>query len=180
MKIAIIGTHSTGKTTLCKLLHAKLTLQQKEAYLMPEYVRMCPFPINEGTTLEAQQWILNQQMMQEGMYHTNDDKIIICDRATIDNFAYMHTAFADSEHDIAPHEADAVRFMQTYDYVFKTHRLPIAAKADGIRTTNEAFRETIDTNLQKLLQKHSIATVPLQKTIDYDIHLKDILALISA
>jgi len=51
--------------------------------------RLCPLPINEETTMDAQKWILLNQIAQENTIdHTG--KVLITDRSTIDNFAYMY------------------------------------------------------------------------------------------
>lgn len=180
MKIAIIGTHSTGKTTLCKLLLAELHLRGLEAYLLPEFARLCPHPINEATTLEAQEWIQNEQMKQEGMYCINNRRFVICDRATIDNFAYMQQAAARDGVDVSAAEQRAVWHTSTYDVVFKTRKLDLAAKADGVRTTDGAFRDAIDARIHDLLDKHQVPHHMLLESLDYKAQVELMLKKIEA
>ena len=63
--IPIVGTHCSGKTTLAE----KLTnLAQKKGYnamFISEVARDCPFPMHEGQTEEATQWILEEQKKSE-------------------------------------------------------------------------------------------------------------------
>ncbi len=169
MKIAIIGTHSTGKTTLIESLAQHFSVQGKEVFILPEYARLCPFPINEETTLEAQKWILLSQITEENKIdHTNN--ILLTDRATIDNFAYMYRIGKSDA--IENFERCAVAHMRTYDFVFKTQKLNLDAKEDGLRTTDFEFRDMIDRLITHLLKKHNISYSLLPETIDYDSHVE--------
>lgn len=169
MKIAIIGTHSTGKTTLLESLAQHFSTQGKEVFILPEYARLCPFPINEETTLEAQKWILLSQITEENKI-LHEDKVLLTDRATIDNFAYMYRIGKSDA--IENFERCAVAHMRTYDFVFKTQKLNLDAKEDGIRTTDLEFRDMIDRLITHLLKKHTIAYSLLPETIDYASHVE--------
>lgn len=172
MKIAIIGAHSTGKTTLLRNLNNRLTSDGFRTIVLPEYARLCPFPIDEDTTFDAQQWIQEQQITEESaINHTN--QILLCDRATIDNFAYFYRAakLREKLHEISRWETLAAEHMATYDIVFKTTKLHIAPEDDGKRSTNEEFRNEIDILIHELLRKHAINYIPLPQTINYDTHL---------
>ncbi len=169
MKIAIIGTHSTGKTTILENLSSHFKELGKEVIILPEYARLCPFPINENTTIEAQKWILLSQITEENKID-HRDKILLSDRGTIDNFAYMYRiGHTDA---IENFERCAVAHMRTYDFVFKTQKLSLAAKEDGIRTTDLEFRDMIDRLITHLLLKHDIKYLNLPQTIDYESHVE--------
>ncbi len=169
MKIAIVGSHSTGKTTLIERLADHFKELGKEVIILPEYARLCPFPINENTTLEAQKWILLSQITEENKID-HKDTVLLSDRATIDNFAYMYRIVGNSDA-IENFERCAVAHMRTYDFVFKTQKLSLAAKEDGIRTTDLEFRDMIDRLITHLLMKHGIKYSNLPATIDYDTHV---------
>lgn len=172
MKIAIIGAHSTGKTTLVNKLKEKLDSLGKKVIIVQELVRYCPFPINEETTIDAQKWIMQNQITKE-LEVDHSDKILITDRATIDNFAYLHRV-ADEETS-RNYEQIAFDHSITYDLIFKTQKLNITAVEDGLRTTDEEFRTLIDNIINHFLEKHQVQFIPLQATIDYDVHVEDIL-----
>lgn len=169
MKVAIIGTHSTGKTTLLENLSDHFKSLGKEVIILPEFARLCPFPINENTTLEAQKWILLSQITEENKID-HKDKILLSDRGTIDNFAYMYR-IGESD-TIENFERCSVAHMRTYDFVFKTQKLSLAAKEDGIRTTDLEFRDMIDRLITHLLAKHEIRYSNLPETIDYESHVE--------
>ncbi|MBU0596764.1 ATP-binding protein [Patescibacteria group bacterium] len=172
MKIALIGTHSTGKTTIIKNLAQELNAIGKKTLLVPELARFCPMPINEEAPLEAQIWIQeNQRQKEDELYEA--DSILLCDRSTLDNFAYMQRVANNA--DIHQFENLAVSHMNSYTLVFKTQKLDLAAKADGVRSVDESFRDEIDLKISNLLNKHRIYYYPLPPTIDYKVHVDFIL-----
>ncbi len=171
MKIAIIGTNSTGKTTIIKFLKEKLLDDGFNVQVLPEVVRDCPYPINENTTFQAQKWILEKQIeMENSLNDTN--KIIICDRSTLDNFAYFERAVQDR--DISYWRQKAVEYAFSYDLIFKTQKLPLRAKDDGFRSTNEEFRTEMDNRIKKIFNQHHVKYIDLKETYDYLIHVKTI------
>jgi nicotinamide riboside kinase len=172
MKVAIIGAHSTGKTTLLHHLSRHLTELGHTTSILPEYARLCPFPINVEATIDTQLWIQEQQINQESAID-HSDNFLLCDRATIDNFAYLLRIARQknlSEHILAWEER-AARHMSTYDVIFKTTKLPIDAVRDGKRSTDEGFRNDIDILIHELLRKHKIPYIPLPQTANYATHL---------
>lgn len=65
LKVAFVGTHGVGKTTLCFDLAAQLKRLDLGVDIVKEVARRCPLPINEETTLDAQAWILHTQIAEE-------------------------------------------------------------------------------------------------------------------
>ena len=65
LKVAFIGSHGVGKTTLCYGLAARLKRRDVALEIVHEVARRCPLPINSVTTAEAQRWILHTQIAEE-------------------------------------------------------------------------------------------------------------------
>ncbi|HEY6552566.1 MAG TPA: hypothetical protein VI669_04385, partial [Vicinamibacteria bacterium] len=65
MKVAFIGTHCVGKTTLCYDLAAILKRRDVSVDMVKEVARSSPLPVNQKTSLEAQTWILTTQIAEE-------------------------------------------------------------------------------------------------------------------
>src|SRR6478672_6678337 len=88
LKLAFVGTHGVGKTTLCYDLAAQLKRLDLGVEIVKEVARRCPLSINENTTLDAQAWILHTQIAEEleaaALYEA-----VICDRSVLDNYAYL-------------------------------------------------------------------------------------------
>jgi thymidylate kinase len=148
MKVAFIGTHGVGKTTLCYDLAAALKKRDLTVELVREVARECPLPINRETTLKAQSWILHTQIAWELQAEAKAD-VVFCDRAVLDNYCYMRRAFTG-----APSEAvleSLVRsWTTTYDALFK---VPIVGdpRFDGVRDTDLAFQREIDDSIEQTL-----------------------------
>ncbi len=158
MKVAFIGTHGVGKTTLCYDLAAALKKRDVTVELVREVARECPLPINQETTLKAQSWILHTQIAWELQAEAKAE-VVFSDRAVLDNFCYMKRAFTG-----APEEAvleDLVRaWTGTYDALF---RVPIVGdpRFDGVRDTDLAFQHEIDRSIQYTLESWSVRHVAL-------------------
>ena len=87
-KIAFIGSHGVGKTTLCYGLAARLKTLDISLDVVNEVARRCPLPINRETTFAAQAWILHTQIAEEVVAASRYD-LVICDRSVLDNFVYL-------------------------------------------------------------------------------------------
>ena len=79
MKIALIGSHGVGKTTLCFELAARLKRRNIDVEIVREVARRCPLPINLDTTVGAQEWILHSQIALEIEAAARHD-VVLCDR----------------------------------------------------------------------------------------------------
>ncbi len=88
MKLALIGTHGVGKTTLCFELAARLKRRSLDVEIVREVARRCPLPINQQTTVRAQEWILLTQMALE-IEASAAHEIVLCDRSVLDNYCYL-------------------------------------------------------------------------------------------
>jgi thymidylate kinase len=151
MKLAFIGTHGVGKTTLCYDLASVLKRQGINVDMVKEVARLSPLPINRKTSLEAQTWILATQMAEEIRSASQHD-VVICDRSVLDNYAYM--MFACGRQKAIERFVDY--WMRTYDVLFK---VPISglATADGVRDTDEFFMRNIDQLVDTLLTEKKVA-----------------------
>jgi len=150
MKVAFIGTHGVGKTTLCFDLAGVLKRGGVSVDMVKEVARLSPLPINRKTSLDAQTWILMTQVAEEIRSRAYND-VVVCDRSAVDNYAYMVLACGRQR----PFERFVAHWMKSYDLLFK---VPIsgAASADGIRDTDEFFMRSIDTLVDKLLAEMKV------------------------
>jgi nicotinamide riboside kinase len=145
MKIAFIGTHGVGKTTLCFDLAALLKRHDVHVDIVKEVARLSPLPINQKTSLEAQTWILMTQVAEE-IRSAAHHRVVVCDRSVLDNYAYMLFACGRQK----PIERFVDHWMKTYDLLFKVP-LSGAVSADGVRDTDEFFMRSIDQLVDTLL-----------------------------
>jgi nicotinamide riboside kinase len=155
LKVAFIGTHGVGKTTLCYDLAAALKRQGVHVDMVKEVARLSPLPINRQTSMDAQTWILATQIAEE-IRSAAHHQVVVCDRSVLDNYAYM--ALACGRQPVF--ERLAVHWMKSYELLFK---VPIAGppSPDGIRDTDELFMRAIDQLVDQLLAEKSIPFHPL-------------------
>jgi nicotinamide riboside kinase len=150
MKIAFMGSHGVGKTTLCFELAANLKRLDLSVDLVKEVARRCPLPINRDTTRDAQQWILHTQIAEEIALEPAYD-IIVCDRAVLDNYAYLVNATGRQ----APLEELVRTWMATYRLLVK---VPVVAPPsyDGTRDVSQGFQTAIDRIIDQLLAAYRL------------------------
>jgi nicotinamide riboside kinase len=149
-KIAFIGTHGVGKTTLCYDVGAALKKKGLHVDLVKEVARLSPLPINRKTSLDAQLWILTTQIAEE-IRSASQHEVVICDRSVLDNYAYL--IFAEGRQRWL--EPFVNRWLRTYDLLFK---VPVSGDptADGVRDTDSFFMMQIDRLVDQLVDERSL------------------------
>ncbi len=158
MKIAFIGTHGVGKTTLCFDLAARLKRLDISVDVVKEVARGCPLPINRDTTSAAQEWILHTQIAKEIELAAHYDAIV-CDRAVVDNYAYLVHAVG-RRRELEP----LIRaWMASYTLLVK---VPVIAAPsfDGTRDTSVEFQLAIDRLIDELLDEFQLPRLALPAT----------------
>ena len=155
LKLAFIGSHGVGKTTLCYGLAARLKARDVAVEVVHEVARRCPLPINEETSLAAQSWILHSQIAEELVAQARYP-VVICDRSVLDNYVYLLLAAGRQE----GLEALIDLWMASYQLLVA---VPIveAPNPDGIRSASPSFQRAVEERLQQELRKRSLATLHL-------------------
>ncbi len=158
MKVAFIGTHGVGKTTLCYELAAALKKRDVTVELVREVARECPLPINRETTLPAQAWILHSQIAWE-LAASSRAQVVLCDRAALDNFCYLKRAGDGSAWEQSLAEL-ARRWTPTDAVLVK---VPIVQRPtfDGVRDTALAFQHEIEDLIGETLAAWSVPHLAL-------------------
>ncbi len=150
LKVAFVGTHGVGKTTLCFDLAAQLKRLDLGVDIVKEVARRCPLPINEDTTLAAQAWILHTQVAEE-IAASATYEVVICDRSVLDNYAYLVARVG-----VRPElEALVQDWVQGYDALFKVPVLD-APRFDGTRAVSPSFQHEIDRIIDDLIARFAV------------------------
>ena len=148
-KIAFVGSHGIRKTSALLAFAAVVQRAGRSVELGREVVRDNPLGINERATGEAQLWVLVSQIRQELELARKAD-ILVLDRGVMDNYAYYLRA--NGGQDRFAVEPLVARWSETYDLVVRL--LPdIALQADGVRSTNDAFRDEVETILDEVIPR---------------------------
>ena len=154
MKLALIGTHGVGKTTLAYEICSRMKKAGENVELVAEVARRSPFPVNAATTLEGQLWILHAQIAAE-LDASRNAPNAVCDRSVLDNYCYLVNKFGRQPQ----LEAWLAWWMQTYDLLAGVPPLEQEIQPDGFRSEDRAFQRRIHELLKELLDDSAFAGV---------------------
>lgn len=154
-KIAFIGTHGVGKTTLCYGLASRLKRRDVSIEVVHEVARRCPLPINEETSVAAQSWILHTQIAEELVAQARYP-VVVCDRSVLDNYVYL--LLAAGRQDALERLMEA--WIRTYELLV---HVPIVEPLppDGIRAQDPSFQRAVDERLVRELKDRGLAAIDL-------------------
>jgi len=146
-KIAFIGSHSVRKSNAVHAFASTIGRAGRSVEVGREVVRFNPLGINEGATAESQLWVLMAQIQQE-LELRGKAEVVVTDRSVVDNFAYYLRVTDGAD----PYAVEPLirRWAQTYDLFVRL--LPdVELQPDGVRSTNDAFRDEIEAILDRIL-----------------------------
>lgn len=145
MKIALIGTHGTGKTTLAKEISKRLNIPYIPETAV-EVNEMLGLPLYPNSTAETQFVIFINQLMKE---YTYDEGVF--DRCLLDNIAY--SSAQDLNEDIIDAMANIARVMaKKFDFIFLVTRFTEKIEDNGYRDTGLLGQMDIEHIILILLQ----------------------------
>lgn len=159
-KIAIIGSHSTGKTTLIAKLKDHLTTKGLRVAVIQEVIRTIAVPANEMSTVEAQCAVIDHQIKQEQLHEERQENskqydIILCDRSVLDNYAYLYRI---NQGDHYPTWDTVKKHISSYSLLlYKKVDPSMVPVDDGFRSTDIVFQRQIQdiiTAKLGLIHKH--------------------------
>jgi thymidylate kinase len=162
LKLALIGTHGVGKTTLAYEVCSLLKKADYNVELVTEVARRSPFPVNEGTTLEGQLWILHAQIAAE-LEAAARAPHVICDRAVLDNYGYLVNKFGRQKQ----LEEWLSWWMESYSLLVAVPPMADGIPPDGFRSENLEFQQRIHDLIDELF-----AEPPFQKLHDRVLRLE--------
>jgi len=146
LKLALIGTHGVGKTTLAYEICSLLKKANHNVELVTEVARQSPFPVNAATTVEGQLWILHAQIAAE-LDAARRAPNVICDRAALDNYCYLVNKFGRQ----SQLESWLAWWMNTYSLLVGVPPVEAGIPSDGFRSEDRAFQLRIHALLNELL-----------------------------
>ena len=158
MKIGLCGTMSVGKTTLVNAL--KETEQFKDYNFATErskYLNDLGIPLNTDSTLKGQTVFLAERCAE--LMNNN----IITDRTVIDVMAFTMNAISINHQDKEIFENYAKEFIREYDYIFYISPHGIPVEDNGVRETDEHYRDLIDFTITTLIKRYGYMANKIEK-----------------
>lgn len=169
MKIAVAGTHSTGKTTfLTRLRHLLETAGYHVASVADQAAaaRDHGFPIMQDQTATTTLWIITTGIAAELAAARRAD-IVLVDRPVTDALAYHLAAHTWRGEPLDPSESafltDLARHhTPSYHLTYRTIPDPaLGIRDDGHRDTDPAYRDLVDATITTVHTGLGITAVPL-------------------
>ena len=150
MKIGLCGTMSVGKTTLVKALKELPEFKDYNfATERSKYLNKIGIPLNTDSTLKGQTVFLAERCSE-----LMNEKIIT-DRTVIDVMAFTMNAKSIAYQDKEIFEDYAKEFVREYDYIFYISPDGIPIEDNGVRETDEYYRDVIDFSIVSLIRKYA-------------------------
>ena len=158
MKIGLCGTMSVGKTTLVKALKKLPQFKDyKFATERSKYLNDLGIPLNTDSTLKGQTVFLAERCAEL----MNND--VITDRTIIDVMAFTMNAKSIGRYDKEKFEEYAKEFIREYDYIFYISPYGIPIENNGVRETDEHYRDIIDFTITTLIKRYSHMANKIEK-----------------
>ena len=150
MKIGLCGTMSVGKTTLVKAL--KKVPEFKDYNFATErskYLNGLGIPLKTDSTLKGQTVFLAERCAEL----MNNE--IITDRTIIDVMAFTQNAKSIPYQDKDKFIEYAKEFIREYDYIFYISPNGLPIEDNGVRETDEHYRDVIDFTIISYIKKYA-------------------------
>lgn len=157
MRIAIVGTANTGKSTLVKAILKKWPMYKTTAKTYRDVLTENNLEHSSKTNAETQLLILD--WMTQTLEENKDEKYVVYDRCPLDNLAYsLHAAEKDLiSEEVLGITVDIVRrSLKNLDIIFWLKYDPaIKIVDDGTRDTNLDYIKEIDDIFTGLYEQYS-------------------------
>ncbi|WP_257042325.1 ATP-binding protein [Streptomyces sp. TLI_55] len=180
-RIAVLGTHSTGKTTLLKRIEMELRghgLTVSRTGQLGKRAAAAGLPKMQHHTALSTEWIIAQGILDETNAVAQGAEVVLIDRASLDAIAYFEAAMAFRAE--TPHRLERERLLALaatqfpkYDLVFATLLDP-DMPVDTSHDYDPAFRRLVDDRVHRLLANDVIHHQVVTSDPDSQAHAVDV------
>lgn len=172
MKIAFIGPHASGKTTLIEGFLKQWPMYKRPEKSYRDIVAEQKIPLNKAGTKESQKIILNALIDEAQQASASGEEFLVFDRSVVDNIAYSLWHYAKNDEGFTKEyiidcQALATLSLKYYDllfYVPARPEIPLTER-ENRETEDASFRDEIDNIFRALVnsyEKNTGAFFPLE------------------
>ena len=150
MKIGLCGTMSVGKTTLVNSLkEIPMFRNYNFATERSKYLNDLGIPLNTDSTLKGQTVFLAERCAELMNDH------IITDRTIIDVMAFCALSEAMNVEEKNTLKNTLKHLIKEYSVIFYINDLSIPIEDNGVRETDEHYRDLIDFTITTLIKRYA-------------------------
>lgn len=159
MKIAIVGAHGSGKSTIISSVYSQLKKNNSRVFVAPEVARSSLFLAANDKTPKMQMDLFGRQISSE-MTNSRNCNILLCDRSVFDILMYTRLFFEQDEEAIMYSKSMSLfckDYASTYDHIFLTSQYyPPNSVKDDIRPKDENLQKKAGEKLKNILDEFSV------------------------
>ena len=167
LKVAIVGAHGQGKTTLCHALVAELKRMGANAVLARESARESHYLLRQRIEPAMEIEILGLQLVEEVRANLDAD-VVICDRSVLDTVAYFRARFPNSSCTVARMYSSAITafstvYISSYDLVILIEGAGMHVTPDSLRDSDTLSPSDANFHLTEIMQEWGIEPMCLPR-----------------
>jgi nicotinamide riboside kinase len=170
MKICITGTHSTGKTTLINSYVEKFPT--KKYHIINEKAREViakGYLLGKDATIDSYLFYINEQLSAEIESEESTYEILFSDRSIIDGAAHpkVNNQFKETQFPTFFIELfeNILHFQKSFFDIYIYIPIEFPMQQDIVRPNDEHYRQEIDKEIKRLLDKHVVNYYTITGTI---------------
>jgi len=184
-KVAIIGSHGVGKTSIAQGAKARLEEQGYRVEFLGELARQCPFQLNEESDFDAQFYMISGQVNEENRAVLSEPDILITDRSILDSLIYWRW-IRDKKRKEFGNQPEKLRDLEKKDQVLEnivkswidTYDAFVYVKVsddtwnnrdqkDGVRNPRFGWYKDICSGFEKALKEYNLEVMEIDNDGDF-------------
>jgi nicotinamide riboside kinase len=173
IKLAVGGSHSTGKSTFLARIRQELTSKALDFQTVSDLATKCPLPILRDHTIESTLWIVATGIAEE-IAAAHQSRIVLVDRPVADAWAYLKATGRNPELTSPPGmtlQSTIEQWMPSYNLVYLSELDDsIAIENDKNRDLDTTYRRTVALEMESSYKRFALEYRRLTtKNVDFEL-----------
>lgn len=162
MKVVFIGSHGTGKTTLCREMR-KIDNNYKANDGVSRPIKKCKDRI--GLSSKDEQLIINELTFFNWEFYKTVDNIFLT-RSPLDCEVYSRVFGWEDLAEECENRIREIDLFNTEDVIWVYLPIEFELDNDGVRFMDEELQKSIDKEFKRLIKKYNINVFKVQGSIE--------------